>query len=41
MGEPVDVRLRGRRRAADVTVITDEASVVSDYAIIARGNALA
>ena len=29
-GEPVDVRLRGRRRTADVTVITDEAGVVSD-----------
>jgi hypothetical protein len=37
-GEPVDVRLLGRRRTADVTVVTDEAGVVSDYAIIARDN---
>jgi hypothetical protein len=37
-GEPVDVRLRGRRQTADVTVVTDEAGVVSDYAIIARDN---
>ena len=37
-GEPVDLRLRGRRRTADVTVITDEAGVVSDYAIMARDN---
>lgn len=37
-GEPVDIRLRGRRRTADVTVITDEAGVVADYTVIARGN---
>jgi hypothetical protein len=37
-GEPVDVRLRGRRQTADVTVVTDEAGVVSDYAIIAGDN---
>jgi hypothetical protein len=37
-GEPVDIRLNGRRRTADVTVVTDEAGVVADYAIIARGN---
>src|SRR5581483_3154158 len=28
-GEPIDVRLRGRRRRADVQVITDEAGVVA------------
>lgn len=37
-GEPVDIRLKGRRRTADVTVATDKAGVVADYAIIARGN---
>jgi hypothetical protein len=37
-GEPVDVRLGGRRCTADVTVVSDEAGVVSDYAIIARDN---
>ncbi len=37
-GEPVDVRLKGRRRTADVTVVTDEAGVLADYAIIARDN---
>lgn len=37
-GDTVDVRLKGRRRTADVTVVTDEAGVVADYAIIARGN---
>ncbi len=37
-GETVDIRLKGRRRIADVTVVTDEADVVADYTIIARGN---
>lgn len=37
-GEPVDVRYRGRRRRADVQVLTDEAGVVDHYAIIARDN---
>jgi deazaflavin-dependent oxidoreductase (nitroreductase family) len=37
-GEPVDIRLKGRRRAADVRVIVDEAGVVEHYAIMARDN---
>jgi F420H(2)-dependent quinone reductase len=37
-GEPVDIRLKGRRRTSDVTVVTDEAGVVADYTVIARGN---
>jgi hypothetical protein len=37
-GEPVEVRLRGRRRPADVQVITDEPGVVSAYAVMARDN---
>ena len=37
-GEPVDIRLKGRRRTADVTDVTDEAEVVADYATIARDN---
>jgi deazaflavin-dependent oxidoreductase (nitroreductase family) len=37
-GEPVAVRLQGKRRLADVQVLTDEAAVVRDYAIIARAN---
>jgi len=37
-GEPVDVRYMGRRRTADVVVLTDEAAVVADYAVIARDN---
>jgi len=37
-GEPVDVRFMGRRRTADVVVLTDEAAVVADYAVIARDN---
>jgi deazaflavin-dependent oxidoreductase (nitroreductase family) len=37
-GEPVDIRLKGRRRTADATVVTDEAGVVADYATIARDN---
>jgi hypothetical protein len=37
-GQPVDVRLRGRRRPAQVTVIADEAGVVADYGVLARAN---
>ncbi|HEV2953041.1 MAG TPA: hypothetical protein VG015_03000 [Candidatus Dormibacteraeota bacterium] len=37
-GEPVEVRLRGRRRTADVQVFSDEAGVVEQYGIIARDN---
>jgi deazaflavin-dependent oxidoreductase (nitroreductase family) len=37
-GEPVQIRLKGKRRTADVQVITDEAGVVQNYAIMARGN---
>ena len=37
-GEPVDIRLKGRRRKADVEVLTSEADVVAQYAIICRNN---
>jgi hypothetical protein len=37
-GEPVEVRYLGRRRTAEVEVITDEAGVVADYAVIAGEN---
>lgn len=37
-GEPVQIRLRGRRVQADVEVISDEAGVVEAYAIMARDN---
>jgi hypothetical protein len=37
-GEPVEVRHMGRRRTADVRVLTDEAAVVADYTVIARDN---
>jgi deazaflavin-dependent oxidoreductase (nitroreductase family) len=37
-GEPVEVRFKGRRRLADVRVLTDEAAVVEDYAVMARDN---
>lgn len=37
-GQPVDIRLLGRRRPADVQVLTDEADVVKDFAIMARDN---
>ncbi len=37
-GEPVEIRLAGRRRMADVTVTTDEAGVVADYGFLARDN---
>jgi hypothetical protein len=34
----VDVRLQGRRRPADVEVVTDEAGVVEEYAFLVRDN---
>ena len=37
-GEPVEIRLKGRRRTADVTVTTDEAGVLADYGFLARDN---
>jgi deazaflavin-dependent oxidoreductase (nitroreductase family) len=37
-GEPVDIRLRGRRRAADVQVLRDEAGVVEHLGVMARDN---
>ena len=37
-GEPVDIRLKGRRRPADVQVISDETGVVEHYAVMARDN---
>jgi deazaflavin-dependent oxidoreductase (nitroreductase family) len=37
-GEPVQIRVKGKRRTADVQVFTDEAGVVENYAIMARGN---
>lgn len=37
-GEPVDVRLKGRRRRADVQVMTDAAGVVELYGVMAREN---
>jgi deazaflavin-dependent oxidoreductase (nitroreductase family) len=37
-GEPVDIRLKGRRRPAGVQVLTDEAGVVGLYAVMARDN---
>lgn len=37
-GEPVDIRLKGRRQQADVQVFTDAASVVELYGAMARDN---
>jgi deazaflavin-dependent oxidoreductase (nitroreductase family) len=37
-GQPVDIRLKGKRRPADVEVFTDEARVVEHCAIMARDN---
>ena len=37
-GEPVDIRLKGKRRTADVEVFSDEAGVVEHYAVMARDN---
>lgn len=37
-GEPVDIRLKGKRRPAEVQVLTDEAGVVGLYTVMARDN---
>lgn len=37
-GEPVEIRLKGRLRTADVIVTSDEAGVVADYGFLARDN---
>lgn len=37
-GELVDIRLQGKRRQADVRVLTDEAGVTGYYAVMARDN---
>jgi hypothetical protein len=37
-GEPVTILLKGQRRKADVTAITDEPGVVEAYGIMARDN---
>jgi deazaflavin-dependent oxidoreductase (nitroreductase family) len=37
-GEPVAIRFKGRRREADVEVLSAEADVVDAYAIMARDN---
>jgi hypothetical protein len=37
-GEPVPIRLKGRRRQADVTVLTDEPGVTAAYAAMCRDN---
>ena len=37
-GEPVEIRLQGRRRTAAVQVVTDEHGVVEGYTTMARDN---
>lgn len=37
-GEQVDIRLKGRRKPAEVTVFTDEVGVGERYALMARDN---
>jgi deazaflavin-dependent oxidoreductase (nitroreductase family) len=37
-GEPVEIRLKGKRRPADVQVATDAAGVIELYAVMARAN---
>jgi F420H(2)-dependent quinone reductase len=37
-GEPVDIRLKGKRTPAGVQVLTDEAGVVELYGVMARDN---
>lgn len=37
-GQPVDIRLKGERRPADVRVYADEAGVTEHYAVMARDN---
>jgi deazaflavin-dependent oxidoreductase (nitroreductase family) len=36
--EPLDIRLRGKRRQADVKVLTEEAAVVDHLAVMAKDN---
>lgn len=38
-GEPLEVRFKGRRRTADVEVVTDESGVVALYDVMCRDNA--
>jgi deazaflavin-dependent oxidoreductase (nitroreductase family) len=37
-GEPIDIRLKGKRRPADVRAVTDEAGVAELYAVMSRDN---
>ncbi|MFG1804916.1 hypothetical protein [Streptomyces sp. NPDC049040] len=37
-GEPVTIRLKGRRRLAEVLILTEESDVVPAYAAMARAN---
>jgi hypothetical protein len=37
-GERITVRYKGKRRAADVRIYTDEVDVVEKYALMAREN---
>jgi hypothetical protein len=37
-GEPVHIRLKGKRLPAEVEAFTDEAGVVAQYAVMARDN---
>jgi deazaflavin-dependent oxidoreductase (nitroreductase family) len=37
-GEPVEIILQGKRRQADVQVVSDEDGVVADYDVICRHN---
>jgi deazaflavin-dependent oxidoreductase (nitroreductase family) len=37
-GQPVTIRLKGRRRPADVRVLTEEHEVTDAYAVMARDN---
>jgi deazaflavin-dependent oxidoreductase (nitroreductase family) len=37
-GQPVDIRIKGKRRPVDVQVATDAAGVVELYALMARDN---
>jgi deazaflavin-dependent oxidoreductase (nitroreductase family) len=37
-GEPIEIRFKGKRRPADVEVLSDEAGVERYYAIMARDN---
>jgi deazaflavin-dependent oxidoreductase (nitroreductase family) len=37
-GQSIDIRLKGKRRSADVQVISDEAGVVELYEVMVRAN---